>query len=449
MTLLDAQDAADLQRRLDAALAAQTALEADNARLRRVEQDLRQAEEFSRALFAGAHAGLVIVNRGRGQVMDANAVATEILGMPEDRLIGAVAAEFPELLNRVLATEPGAVRDADRETVTGTNARGETRICLGTVTNLGSGEGELAFVSLLDVTGQKAVEAELRRSYTRLNEANQQLKLHKDQIVQSEKLASIGQLAAGVAHEINNPVGYVTSNLGTATEYAATLRTMFELHTRLAADPADAELAARIEQLRRQEDVDFILEDLAGLLAESLEGVERVAEIVQNLKSFAREDTLSMVPQDLNECVESMIRMVWNELKYKCHVERDFGELPPVPCHAGRINQVVVNMLVNAAQAMPADGGTIRVSTAVVDDAAVITIADDGCGMDEQTRKHIFDPFFTTKDVGKGTGLGLSISHGIVEDHGGRIEVDSTPGRGTTFRIHLPLQPEPAAGMIG
>jgi len=143
--------------------------------------------------------------------------------------------------------------------------------------------------------------------------------------------------------------------------------------------------------------------------------------------------------QDLNDLVEGMVRMVWNELKYKCSVERDYGQLPTIPCHAGRIGQVVMNMLVNASHAIPESGGTIRIATARDGDMAVITVADDGCGMEPAILDHIFEPFFTTKDVGKGTGLGLAISHGIVQEHGGRIEVASTPGLGTTFRVLMPV----------
>ena len=438
-----------LRRRADAAVREQLGLATELARVRRAEADLRDSEVFSRALFGAAYAGLVVVDLGTGQVMDANPAAAALLGVPVEDLVGTLVRDRlgPPAELVAAAGDPSGPGD----TVTVTDGAGGRRVCIRKVTPLDDGEGDLAVVSLLDITAQKQVEAELRESWARLNEANVQLKRHKNQIVQSEKLASIGQLAAGVAHEINNPVGYVSSNLGSIREYAGIMRTLLEMHERLAAAPDDAELRARIEAYRAEQDLDFVLADLDDLLAESQAGVARVTEIVQNLKSFARNDGVERKDTDLNDVVESMIRMVWNELKYRCTVERDFGDVPPIPCNAGRIGQVIMNMLVNAAHAIPETGGTVAVATATEGDHAVVTIRDDGCGMDAGTAARIFDPFFTTKAVGAGTGLGLSVSHGIVEEHGGRIEVASAPGRGTTFRILLPLQPAPApaAGMIG
>lgn len=440
---LERRVSARLRERVDEAAAAQQALQRELARARRMETHLRQSEDFSRALFAAAHAGLLVVDLGTRQIMDANPAAQAITGRPIGDLIGAVACDC---LGAGLDAQAAAPAPAgNRATVELLNRAGETRTCIRTVTRLPGGEGDLALVSLLDITEQKAVEAELRESSARLGEANRLLNQHRDQIVRSEKLASIGQLAAGVAHEINNPVGYVTSNLGTVRDYVRVMRELLGLYAELADRPGDADLAARIEAMRREEDLDFILEDLDGLLAESAEGVARVADIVKNLKSFAREDTSQKADLDLNEVVESMVRMTWNELKYRCTVERGYGELPPVPGHAGRLSQVFVNMLVNAAQAIPEGGGTVRVATGLADGHAVVTIADDGCGIDPATIGRIFDPFFTTKAVGHGTGLGLSISHGIVQEHGGRIEVASAPGRGTTFRVLLPLEPVAAA----
>ena len=254
------------------------------------------------------------------------------------------------------------------------------------------------------------------------------------QLLQSEKMASIGQLAAGVAHEINNPVGFVTSNLGTLKEYVGTL---LELAEACRAGQADEAAFRRLE-------FDYIRDDVVALLRESQEGLDRVKKIVANLKSFSHVGESEWLEADLNAGVESALSVAWHELKYKTEVVREYGTLPPVPCIAAQINQVVLNLLVNAAQAIETQG-RITVRTGCDDAWAWIEVADTGRGMPPDVQKRIFDPFFTTKPVGQGTGLGLSISYDIVRKHGGRIDVHSVPGEGSTFRIWLPLAGQPPA----
>ena len=430
-----------LRAQVDSAAGDLAVLRLELERARGTASHLRESEEFSRALFAAAHAGLLIVDPGTGQIMDANPAIEAITGRRSEDIVGTVDSSFLDPVLGSVAASPVPVGSGaiPRGTVELVNARGEKRTCLSTVTRLGNGEGGPVVVSLLDITAQKAVESDLRDSWIRLNEAHVQLKRHQDRIVRSEKLASIGQLAAGVAHEINNPISFVTNNLDTVREYLGVMRSLLEMYARLAADPGDSPLASAIDALKEEEDLCFILQDLDGLLDESSEGIARIADIVKSLKSFAREDTMEIQAHDLNGIVEAMVRMTWSELKHKCTVERDLGELPPVPCNSGRISQVVMNMLLNAVQAIPDSGGTIRVGTRTEDGHAVIIISDDGCGMTAAAAERIFDPFYTTKDAGEATGLGLSISHGIVAEHGGRIEVASEPGKGTTFRVHLPL----------
>jgi signal transduction histidine kinase len=299
----------------------------------------------------------------------------------------------------------------------------------------------------MDISDLTSVQGELRRTNRKLESAVQQLRLQRDAMVQSEKLASIGQLAAGVAHEINNPISYVTSNLATIAQYVESLRSLLELYRRRDAipdgDPRRATFDAGIRQATADGDLEFVLADIDGVLRESREGATRVAEIVQSLRSFARDDSEQMSRYDLNDCVESMVRLVWNELKYSCRVEKELGEIPPMAGRGGQINQVIMNILVNAAHAIGSDQGTITIRTRATGDVAVVEISDTGCGMSPETVSRIFEPFYTTKDVGRGTGLGLAVSHGIVADHGGRIEVESAPGAGSTFRVVLPL---PASG---
>jgi signal transduction histidine kinase len=287
----------------------------------------------------------------------------------------------------------------------------------------------------------------LVRSNDELTRLNAKLKRAQDQLMQSEKLASIGQLAAGVAHEINNPVGYVFSNFGTLEKYLADLFRVLaayeEAEALLAGSPAGNKLAA----LRADIELDYLKQDVPALMNESREGIKRVRKIVQDLKEFSHVDT----KQDwewtnLHQGIDSTLNIVNNEIKYKADVVKQYGELPEVQCLPSEINQVFMNLLVNAAHAVDKTRGTITIRTGTVDHNVWVEIEDDGCGIPKENLSRIFDPFFTTKPVGKGTGLGLSLSYGIVQKHGGKLEVDSELGRGTRFRVTIPVRHvEPAA----
>ncbi len=416
----------------------------ESEREARTRREAHQSTVLFNAIFEAAQTGLIILDSNSRQIMDVNPMAAKTLGYTVDDLLGEqIHTCMPEESQKTCP-----FHNSDSHSQSGTlslkKPDGEIVPVMFSTTFLQDDFSNLMVFSFLDVSERINAENELREGRDRLQEANAQLKEHKDRIVQSEKLASIGQLAAGVAHEINNPVGYVTSNLGTISEYVDTMKTVIGLYRELLALDEDQvekkeQIQKCLEEIQEDEDLDFILEDSDNVMAESMEGVHRVAEIVQNLKSFAREDSDARGPHDINEGIDAMIKMVWNELKYRCELVRDFGQVPVVQCHKGQINQVIMNMLVNASHAMPESGGTITVKTSVKDGKLEIIIADDGSGIPEEVLPRIFDPFFTTKDVGKGTGLGLSISHGIIVDHGGSIEVDSEPGQGTEFRIYLPL----------
>lgn len=263
-----------------------------------------------------------------------------------------------------------------------------------------------------------------------------------NQLLQSEKMASIGQLAAGVAHEINNPIGYVNSNLGKLREYVEELLAI--LHAYEEAEPllpADAEVVRRLHALKAHADLDYIKEDVLALLAESSDGVTRVRSIVQDLKDFSHVDEGEWQWADLHRGLDSTLNVVSNEIKYKADVVKEYGVIPHIECLASQLNQVFMNLLVNAAHAMVEDKrGIITLKTGADEHLLWVEIADTGSGISPENLKRIFDPFFTTKPVGKGTGLGLSLAYGIVQKHGGRIEVTSKPGRGTTFRVILPIR---------
>ncbi len=293
-----------------------------------------------------------------------------------------------------------------------------------------------------DITGRKQLEGRL----TALNEQLEQRvaeEVEKNRIkdsflLQQDKMASIGQLAAGVAHEINNPMGFIISNLKTLREYIQGLTGYIEAFEQLHCLLPDVE-QQRLAALRKQLDVAFITTDITPLLSESLDGADRVKQIVLDLKDFARVDEVDARETDLNQCVRSTVNIVRNELKYVAQLDLLLGEIPMVFCNPQQINQVITNLLVNAAQAIEGHG-SITVTTFQEGEQVVLTIADTGKGMPEDVRKRIFEPFFTTKPVGQGTGLGLTISYDMVKKNGGDISVESEPGRGTSFTVRLPVQ---------
>lgn len=277
----------------------------------------------------------------------------------------------------------------------------------------------------------------LESSYVEIKESHEKLKQAQSQLVQSEKMASLGQLAAGVAHEINNPIGFVMSNVGTLKEYSDVIAKYIELANDLA-EKSEGPEGVAIKKLDDEEDMNFIVNDINEIMSDCSDGLKRVKDIVANLKSFARSDEEDTSEFDINECILNTIKVVWNELKYKVTLHKEFTEgLPMVQGHDGQIGQVIMNMLVNATHAID-EKGDIFISTHLKEGDVELRIKDTGKGMSEAVQAKIFDPFFTTKGVSEGTGLGLSISYGLVESHGGKIEVESKEGEGTEFIITLP-----------
>jgi PAS domain S-box-containing protein len=288
------------------------------------------------------------------------------------------------------------------------------------------------------------VERSLQMQVQELSALNQNLAATQLQLLQSEKMASIGQLAAGVAHEINNPIGFVKSNLGSLADYISKLLGVVQAYAQLEQQVGQSGVAAHmpalatVRQRKQEADLDYLLTDLPTLIAESREGVERVGKIVLDLKNFSRVGESAFEWHDLQGGLESTINVVWNELKYKADVVREYGDLPRVYCVGSQINQVLMNLLVNAAQSIH-ERGVITVRTGVHADQVWFEVQDTGCGIDPDKQTHIFEPFYTTKPKGQGTGLGLSIAMGIVKQHHGSLVLCSEPGRGSTFRLTLPV----------
>ena len=275
-----------------------------------------------------------------------------------------------------------------------------------------------------------------------LQTAYSELKQAQSHLLQQEKMASIGQLAAGVAHEINNPVGFISSNLGSLRKYAGKLADYIQHLDDLIHEVGPAELVARQAAERKRFKVEFILTDIDDLVRESLEGCGRVTKIVQDLKSFSRVDQAQEQTVDIHECIDSTINIVWNELKYKVKIEKEYQATRPLRCFPQQLNQVFMNLLVNAAHAIDKEG-VISIRTWEDEAALSVAIRDTGSGIPPENIGHVFEPFFTTKEVGKGTGLGLSIVYDIVtKNHHGDIQVVSQVGQGTTFTVKLPFREE-------
>ena len=283
-------------------------------------------------------------------------------------------------------------------------------------------------------------EATLRQSLTEQQRLNNELVQAQQLIIESEKLASLGLLTAGIAHEIRGPVSYVDANLKSLNGYCQDLfrliKTYEKTHHLLGDKHA---LVSELESLRNEIDISYLQNDTSDLIAESLQGTGRVKNIIQNYKDFSRKSDDKWEHADIHEGIESTLSIVWNELKYKAEVIKNYSSLPTIECNPSQLNQVIMNLLVNAAHAIE-ERGTITLSTGTEGEEVWLSVQDTGCGMNAEQKSRIFEPFFTTKARGKGTGLGLAISIGIVEKHNGRVEVESTLGEGSQFKVTLPIK---------
>jgi len=278
---------------------------------------------------------------------------------------------------------------------------------------------------------------ELEETLAKLQQTNAHL-------LQSEKMASIGVLAAGVAHEINNPISFVRGNLEILGDYVKNIKEVLFLYEKLYSNwlSLNDEPTPELKEVRRaleSTDIDYIITDIGSLVAESSEGAERVVQIVRNLKEFSHVDGNETTMENLNEILNKTISLAWNEIKYKAEVVCEYAEIAPIECRAGKLGQVFLNIIVNAAQAI-AGKGLITIRTGQTEKTAWAEIQDNGMGISPENLNRIFDPFYTTKEIGKGTGLGLHISRNIVEAHGGEIRVQSDGETGTAFRVELPFE---------
>jgi PAS domain S-box-containing protein len=292
-----------------------------------------------------------------------------------------------------------------------------------------------------DITERKRTEMELVSRNAQLLELNAKLSRAQAQLVQSEKLASIGQLAAGVAHEINNPIGFIFSNFTTLDGYLEKLLTMLTAYQEAEHLIDSQAMKDKLTVLGETVDLPFLKEDIPVLMTETKDGIARVRKIVQALTEFSRVGgNAEWQFADLHHGIDATLNIINSEIKYKADVIKEYGQIPEIECLPSEINQVIMNLLVNAAHAIGEDRGKITIRTSVARETVLIEISDNGCGIEKESLSRIFDPFYTTKPVGKGTGLGLSLSYGIVQKHRGTLEVESEVGQGTTFRLTLPVK---------
>jgi PAS domain S-box-containing protein len=404
----------------------------DISERKRAEAELRSSQERLRLILETANEGIWVVD-AEGVTEFVNGRAAEMFGLQVERMLGR---PFFEVVPESLRT---AAR-SDRESIArGEGAKREMR-----VPRTDGSERWLVFSRgiLRDLDGHVSGSVSVFTDVTQQRRAQQELE-------QARKLEAVGQLAAGIAHEINTPMQFIGDNTHFLGEAFGSLCQLVE-RCRSALSTGDLEAARRDVQRAVEElDVDYVAEQVPGVIQRTLEGVRRVSTIVRAMREFAHPDQHEMVASNLNDAILATLEVARSEYKYVADVETDLEDIPPVTCHAGDLNQVFLNLVVNAAHAIEqvvkgtSRRGTIRVATRALGQSVVIDVVDTGCGIPEQIHHQIFDPFFTTKEVGKGTGQGLAIAQRIIAKHHGELTFASEVGRGTTFSIRLPVDVTP------
>jgi PAS domain S-box-containing protein len=422
---------------------------------RRMEETLREAEAVYHSLVETIPQNIFRKDLD-GRFSFANSNFCNTLGRPLEQIVGKTDFDFfsRELADRYVNDDHNVINhrtvlDTVEEHVTPAGKRLYVQVMKTPV--YGPGDRVVGVQGIFwDVTERKLAEQELERKNRLLEEsvasereALEQLKKTQSHLVQHEKLASLGQMVAGVAHEINNPLAFVINNTAVLQRDLRGVTELLVLYREADGRLKEQcpELMGRIGALSEQVDIAYTLSNVQEMLNRSRDGLKRIQQIVRDLRDFARLDESDLHEVDLNAGIQSTVNIILGhakkkQVKIETHLDK---ALPPVACQPAKINQVVMNLISNAIDASH-ESGRVTVRTASVDGCARIEVEDEGSGIPQEVRERIFDPFFTTKPVGEGTGLGLSISYGIVNDHGGTIEVDSTVGKGSRFTVSLPVR---------
>ncbi|HEX3357818.1 MAG TPA: ATP-binding protein [Tepidisphaeraceae bacterium] len=430
-----------------------TAMRASDMRRRITEQVLIESEERHRAILQQAAEGIYLVDIENKRVLDYNVAMERMLGyghgeanhklvydfVADDqtnvdmRLEQLARSEVPLHGERQYRRKDGSLIDIEASAVM-----------------ISYGGRRVACTVAHDITARKRAEQELREAVRSEREAHQQLKDAQGQLVQSEKMAGLGQMVAGVAHEINNPLSFVSNNVAVLQRDVRGLSELLSLYAQADAVIAErnGELLAQIRELSERMDLVYTQQNIFEMLTRSREGLRRIQQIVKDLRDFARLDESDLHEVDLNAGIQSTVNIVQGKAKKKrVEVALELGPLPLITCYPAKINQVVMNLVSNAIDASP-EGGRVIVKSVSEDSRVRISVMDHGAGVPREIWGRIFDPFFTTKPIGEGTGLGLSISYGIVRDHGGTIEVGDATGGGAKFEVVIPKRCEPKAGEV-
>ncbi len=411
-------------------------------------RELEELYRFNESIIRNAPIGISTVN-DQGIVTSQNPAWAEIMGFKgSETAVGMKVVEIPTIRDTGLlhvfkdALEKGVPFKGFNIPYT-SYLTGKEVLLNVVLTPILEEDGQVKILLCLiqDNTEKARAEEELKKAYEELKKAHQDLQNAQLQLVQSEKLASLGQLVAGVAHEINNPVNFISSGLTPLRRNIDDLISLVRKYSKLSSiKPEQLEdFVQEVEAFKKEIEYEDAINGIYNMLESIREGVQRTVRIVRDLRSFSRPDEAELKEVNLHEGLESTLNLLSNPYKNRIEVIREYGDIPPVECYAGQINQVFMNLLVNASQAIK-NTGQVRIKTWRVEDKVKISIKDSGSGIPQEILGKIFDPFFTTKQVGEGTGLGLSISYGIIQKHHGKIEVQSEVGVGSEFIITLPIK---------